>query len=274
MSEVPEHQGRQVQSSIRIDAPAEKVWEAWVDPERIAQWFVDFARDRAVTGGSVTWGFQGFGEFAQKVIVADANRRLVLQAFPGALVEITLERKGGSTVLTLVQSGFADGAEWDEPMAGVGSGWDLSIALLKEYVEHHYGKQKRSFMVARPSALPPLEARDYFVNEQLLSQWLTINGAPAPPGESFELKLREGAAIKARTTAITSREVSFALEDADVVIDLKAFAGSVMGPGPAMVGIRAMAWGDDQRMNTLELYCTSAVERLAKLLSEQPAIGG
>ena len=200
MSEV-KHEGRQVEASIEIAAPVERVWEAWVDPEHIAGWFVDAARNRAQAGGSVVWAFEGFGEFSQQVLVADANQRLVLQAFPGALLEVRLSSRGGSTTITVVNSGFSDAAEMDEPMAGVGSGWQLAIAVLKEYVERHMGQRKQRFFHLRPSPLAPLDAQSWFTEERKLAAWLTRSGKPAAVGASATLPMQDGRTVHARSRA-------------------------------------------------------------------------
>jgi uncharacterized protein YndB with AHSA1/START domain len=40
--------GRVAKAEMRTSAPAEVVWSAWADPEKLAQWFVDDALAEAV----------------------------------------------------------------------------------------------------------------------------------------------------------------------------------------------------------------------------------
>jgi uncharacterized protein YndB with AHSA1/START domain len=255
MSDVPQHQGRSIRTDVRIEAPVEDVWEAWADPDKIAGWFVDRAKTRAEDGAVVVWEWAPFRfALSQKVLAAKAPERLVLQAQPGALIEIVLERDGGATVLTLVNSGFLDGAEWEEPFQGVVSGWVLALALLKEYVEHHYGQTKRQFMHLLPAPTEPMRTKKWF--------------AESPDLEA--LLAREGKELRTRTLAETGRELSFISSDG-IVVELKAFAGGVMGPGPSMFGIRATTWGDNAALGDFERLCRAAVEHFATLKAEPDA---
>jgi uncharacterized protein YndB with AHSA1/START domain len=36
-----EQKGREIRAEIQTTATTEQAWEAWADPEKIAQWFVD-----------------------------------------------------------------------------------------------------------------------------------------------------------------------------------------------------------------------------------------
>ena len=58
------------------------------------------------------------------------------------------------------------------------------------------------------------------------------------------------------------------IENDGIVLELKAFAGSVMGPGPSMVGVRAVAWGvDDAALLRWSDFALSALDRLTKVIS-------
>ncbi len=66
--------------------------------------------------------------------VADAPARLLLAGeLPGRgpfALETLIGREQGDTVVRLVNSGFLDGAEWDDEYEGVRSGWVNALAVL------------------------------------------------------------------------------------------------------------------------------------------------
>ena len=49
------HHGRIIDTSIRIKTTPMRAWEAWADPQLIANWFVDRAEGAAVAGGTMKW---------------------------------------------------------------------------------------------------------------------------------------------------------------------------------------------------------------------------
>ena len=48
------HRGRRLEVAMRTRATPERVYDAWADPEKIAQWFVDRARGKAEVGWTFT----------------------------------------------------------------------------------------------------------------------------------------------------------------------------------------------------------------------------
>ena len=54
MKEKLQHQGRSMELEIRTTASPDEVWNAWADPSKIAQWFVDRAEGWAHKGEVAT----------------------------------------------------------------------------------------------------------------------------------------------------------------------------------------------------------------------------
>ena len=52
------HQGRTIDTTIRIKSTPLRVWEAWADPQQIANWFVDRAEGQGHGGNTVRWFFR------------------------------------------------------------------------------------------------------------------------------------------------------------------------------------------------------------------------
>ena len=200
-------------------------------------------------------------EIAYPVAVADPPRRMVLAGdAPGRgpfALEVILEAAGQATVVRLVNSGFLDGAEWDDEYRGIASGWTMALALLKHYAERHSDRPKRVLQHFRPadfdwSELPYRTAPE-------LATWLTLSGEIGDPGHPVQLVLRDGTPLTGRVLARTDTEVSLSWDEEGAVMELKAFAA-----GPSrMRGVRLTAWGmSDARARVLSTTLQVAVEAM------------
>jgi uncharacterized protein YndB with AHSA1/START domain len=271
------HQGRMMRLEMRTTASPEQVYQAWADPVKLSQWFTDNARGEAKPGSTMYWIFEKFGyEIPYEVVDAVPGKLLALGGeLPGRppfLLEVIIEQQGGETVLRLVNSGFLDGGKWDEEYEGVASGWELSLALLRYYLERHFGEPKRTFLLIEPAQYSPAEILRWYTDPQLLGEWLAADGAdvlaPSEVGARVSIPLRvEGEAIEGKTLAVTRREVAFSWIAEDIVLELKTF---MMGPNP-VVSIRGTGWRPDPApFAAIEGEMSAALKRLATRLAEQP----
>jgi uncharacterized protein YndB with AHSA1/START domain len=136
-----------------LDAPREVVWQAWTDPQQLAQWWGPHGFTAPVVeldvkpGGQLRIDMQGpdgtiypaLGEFNE---VAEPERLvLTTRAVDGdgqTLIEarstVTLDDDGGKTKLTVVIEvvHVAPGAE--EAAAGAEEGWNQTLDRLVEFV--------------------------------------------------------------------------------------------------------------------------------------------
>ena len=264
--------GRSISCEIRTTATPEQAWEAWANPEKLAHWFVDRAYGDVRPGGVMTWVFDRFKyEIPYPVLEARAPERLVfggeVPGYPPFRLEITIAREGGETVVRLFNSGFREGAQWDDEFQGVDSGWRLSLALLRHYLEHHYGTPKRTALALHPATFDYAEILPWFTEEERLSRWLTRSGSIGLPGSPVSLVLRDGEQVRGTVLATTGHEVALSWNDASIALELKAFN---MGPGNRVVAVRATGWGvDELRMTEIEPELESAVGRLAGELARE-----
>jgi uncharacterized protein YndB with AHSA1/START domain len=195
---------------------------------------------------------------------------------PPFLLEVSIERRGGETVLRLVNSGFLDGGKWDEEYEGVASGWEMSLALLRYYLERHFGEPKRTFLAIEPAQFSPSDILRWYTDSELLAEWLAADAsgmqAPSEVGGPVRIPLADGGrVITGKTLAVTRREVAFSWEAEDVVLELKAF---MMGPNP-VVAVRGTGWQPEPaRFGRIQGEMESALKRLAGRLTEQPQMGG
>lgn len=262
------HRGRSLKVEMRTRATPEAVWEAWTDPEKIAHWFVDRARGKPEVGTMFTWIFEKFGyEIPYEVVVAEPGRRFALGGeAPKSgpfLLEVTIARDGGETVVTLVNSGFLDGAEWDDEFQGIVSGWTNALAVLKHYLENYAGRPKQSLLVLQPAVYEYPRLLPFFATSEGLDRWLTTSASIGGLGESCALRLPGGRSLTGRVISKTGWEVALSCEEIDGVLELKGFR---MGAGK-VVAARLLSWGAPLSPEW-EASLQSALERLAAALGD------
>jgi uncharacterized protein YndB with AHSA1/START domain len=266
------HRGRQLVVEMRTRATPEQVYEAWADPEKIAHWFVDRARGKAEVGEIFTWIFEKFGyEIPYEVVAAEPGRRFALGGeAPKSgpfLLEVTIAREGGETVVTLVNSGFLDGSQWDEEFEGIVSGWTSGLALLKHYLENYPGRPKTTILVMQPAAVEFSNLLPFYATAEGLGRWLTtsasISGGGAV-GDACALRLPAGESLTGRVLAKTKWETAFSWEEVDGVLELKAFRFPGTGP---MVAARVVSWNlTPERAAEIERRLQEALGKLAALV--------
>ena len=131
----------------RLSAPPEKVYAAWADPQKLAQWFgpggveegsVNADIDLRV-GGRYRISFNAKGTYNQVGGVyreVEPNRRLVFtwawHSTPEreSLVTISFKPEGGGTLLTFLHEQFADETARDNHARG----WTELLGKLESYL--------------------------------------------------------------------------------------------------------------------------------------------
>ncbi|HZI93728.1 MAG TPA: SRPBCC domain-containing protein [Patescibacteria group bacterium] len=266
---VVEHAGRVVRAEIRTTASAEQAWQAWAEPARLSEWFTDRAKGRAAVGGTVTWYFDRFKtQFPYDVIAAEPGARLVLKGSPPGrpayLLEIQVSGQEGGALVRLINSGFSVGVENDEEHEGVLSGWQMALAILKHYLENHFGQPKAAFFAMQPAPLEYERILHYFLEEEGLMRWLTSSGEIGEPGARYALTLRDGSPMSGRVLAKTSREVAVSWDEIDGVAEFKAFR---IGPRSRAVAVRGCGWNlDEDRAVEIDRMLSKAIDRLVAAL--------
>jgi uncharacterized protein YndB with AHSA1/START domain len=218
-----EHKGRMIHAEVKASATPEQAWEAWADPEKIAQWFVDRATGEAKRGGTMTWFFDKFGYVIPYKILDAVPGELIVykwepqEGLPGIL-EVRIAREGGATAVRVIQSGFREGAEWDDEYEGVSSGWKIALGILKFYLENHFARGRTMTFVFRPAKFAYEQVLKYFLEPAKLAAWLTVSGAIGKDGEKCELVLRDAGKLTGHVLAITDREVMLSWDEVGGVL--------------------------------------------------------
>jgi uncharacterized protein YndB with AHSA1/START domain len=139
---------RIIVESIEIEAPPERVFAAWVDPEQLVEWWGDsetyhvtrFESDNRVGGKWVSHGksingkpFSVEGEYLQ----FDPPTRLVMTwqsdwaADGRTVVDLEFKPTAKGTLLTVKHTGFGS----DESTQNHRNGWHRVTGWLKAFVE-------------------------------------------------------------------------------------------------------------------------------------------
>jgi len=266
-----EHSGQVIRVEMRTPAPAARVWSAWTDPVKLSQWFTDRTEGEVKPGRSFTWIFERFGtRFPYEVLVATPPARLVLRGSPPGrrpfFLEVMIEAGAEETTLTIVNSGFTAGEATDEEYEGIVSGWEIALAVLKEYLERHYGRPKAAFFAMQPALFTYEGILPYFLEEPWLREWLTSSGSIGrAPGSLYHLELRAGGTMSGRVLAVTRREVALGWDEIGGVCELKAFS---LGPRQRAVAVRGIGWQiDEDRASKIEQTMAKAIDRLVASVS-------
>jgi uncharacterized protein YndB with AHSA1/START domain len=267
------HEGRTVRKEITIAATPADVWDAWAKHDRISQWFVDRQDGDMDKDAIVKWSWDAFGE-GFPIHVLEARRGEYL-AFggpdgmqPRALQEIVLRQEGGHTVLRLANSGFLDGADWDEEIEGVDSGWTMALAILKHWLEHHRGLARVHTIAMRPAGHTKDQLAPLYDTSAGLQRWLCarakLSGEPLVVGQTVALALQGGETLTGEVLARSPTELCMSWRERSGVLTLKSFT---MGEQGRCVALAFDAWGTEADACTeVTAILEPALARLCELL--------
>jgi hypothetical protein len=88
-----------------------------------------------------------------------------------ALVEFTLQARGGKTLVHLLQSGFFSGADWEnEWFASTNYGWEFMLLSLRVWLERHRGDERKVAWPRQPVTLTRAQAYEKLLTTNGLFQ--------------------------------------------------------------------------------------------------------
>ncbi len=268
------HYGRSTSETIRTSAPAERLWQAFADPAKIAGWFVDDVQGTIAEGDLWTWVWKKYAIRAPyRILEASAPDHLVAEfegkrGGPPGLIEITIRREGGETVLELVNSGFGSGPEWDDEFEGVRSGWHIALAILKFYLQRHWGEPRSDLLVQHNAEFDRAMILPYQRSEKGLARWLTRSGSIPPVGQHAHLTLWNGQPLNGEVLALSDFETAVAWDEMNGVLELKGFGCNRLGPA---LEIHGSFWKPPRAVEEIERELAARLQILAALLEGDSA---
>ena len=131
-----------VERSIWLNAPRERVWQAILQPDQLAQWFLPPALGAQMKRDDKGLLFVSMGGMDIPVAVIEVvseSRQLISRSVPDMLLTTTytLEDEKGGTRLTVTMSGFEalpDQAA-QERLDPSSAGWEKALNNLKAYID-------------------------------------------------------------------------------------------------------------------------------------------
>jgi len=140
----------EIKVAIQILKPANTVFEAIVDPEKMSKYFISKSTGRMVEGRQLRWAFPEFeGDFPISVGRIEQDRYISYRwEVDGEelLVEMAFTPvDGGATVVTVTEGAMENneaGIKW--LMSNTG-GWANFLACLKAYLEYGINLRKGAF---------------------------------------------------------------------------------------------------------------------------------
>ena len=137
---------RSIAVETEVQGTPEEVWRAIATGPGVTAWFVP-SRIDGREGGTVVSDFGPGMEAEARITAWEPPHRFAAEGeiAPGAptmATEWTVEARGGGTcVVRVVHSLFADGDEWDGQLSGAESGWPTWFGVLRLYLAHFRGEE-------------------------------------------------------------------------------------------------------------------------------------
>jgi uncharacterized protein YndB with AHSA1/START domain len=147
---------RSISVEVEVPGTPEEVWDAIATGPGISKWFVPAQAEPRV-GGKITLNFGPGMDSVSEVTAWDAPHRFSATGeglgpeAPAMATEWTVEaRAGGTCIVRVVHSLFAETDAWDNQLGEVESGWPSFFVVLRMYLSQYRGQPGASFQVMGP----------------------------------------------------------------------------------------------------------------------------
>ena len=137
---------RSVRVEVEVPGTPEQVWQAIATGPGISAWFVETTVDGR-KDGEVTCDFGGGMKSTSKILSYEPPFRFTAQdagwgpGMPSVATEWTVEAKaGGTCIVRVVHSLFADTDDWDAQLEGTEQGWPSYFRVLRRYLQEFAGQ--------------------------------------------------------------------------------------------------------------------------------------
>jgi uncharacterized protein YndB with AHSA1/START domain len=246
MSVKKEASGRHsVQVEVEVPGTPEEVWQAIATGPGISSWFVP-TEFEVVDGKpvAVTLNF-GPGMESRSVVTAwDPPRRFAAQGegwggSPPIADEWSVEaRAGGTCIVRIVHSLFAETDDWDNQLEGTESGWPGFFRILRIYLTHFRGQRSAMMQWMAPAAGTEAEAWE------ALTEALGLKGLSAGQRWTAPAGVPAGVAKYSGAMEHVSQSPYTALLRLDQPGPGAAALGAVNFGGQSMVTLNFYLYGD------------------------------
>lgn len=142
----------QIITKFKILKPANEVFEALVDPEKMSNYWFSSGTGRVDQGKTITWRYDEYNaEVDIHVLEVEENRKIKFtwgEYGQETVVTITLkELDHTSAIIEVNESGFKeDDPELVDKMIGQKEGWVYMLTCLKGYLENGVNNLRASLI--------------------------------------------------------------------------------------------------------------------------------
>lgn len=233
---------RSIQVEVEVPGTPEQVWQAIATGPGISSWFVPAEfEEKDGKPVAIKLNFGPGMESSSPLTVWDPPRKLAAQnegwgGSPPIADEWTVEaRDGGTCIVRVVHSLFAETDDWDGQLEGTESGWPGFFRILKIYLTHFPGQRSALMQWLAPTpAATVAEA------------WDTVTGALGLNGVNAGDHWRAPAGVPAVSGVIerVNETPGHALVRLDSPGPGVAALGAMNCGGPIMVSLSFYLYGD------------------------------
>ena len=157
---------RSIQVEVEVPGTPEEVWQAIATGPGITSWFVPTEMEAGKDGkpAKMMMHFGPGMDSAATVTAYDPPRRLAAEDTwgpnsPVIATEWTVEAKsGGTCIVRVVHSLFAENDDWDNQLEGVEMGWPGFFRVLRLYLTHFRGQHAAQMQA---TGMAPSEAEGW-----------------------------------------------------------------------------------------------------------------
>ena len=259
--------------SVRIKSYPEQVWEAWMEVDRLAQWLVDKATGWPGVGSTLALTWERFNcTIDYQVAEAKPCEKLVWKTrMPAGFQTLTigLRREGPLTVVELRESAPDNAPDVSESSSE--SSWQMSLAILKLYLENYFGQDRQGFFTIKKADFDCPTLLHYYCSAEGLSKWFAhaVEEFPDPAGDvtdqPYRLQLSENLVMTGRVLTRTRNEVCLSWSEISGYLELKCFD---LGPGQQAICLRGFGYGlSESSAQAVETMLGERLSILAGLLT-------
>lgn len=142
-----------IRAEMSVSAPADKVWEAWTESERISKWFAPEARIEPRPGGPFELFFDpsDHSHMCTRgciITVFEPQKRLgfswkgpdqyaeLMNNRTLTSVQVSFQDEEGATRIILEHGGWGEGKKWEEAREWHRREWEAALRKLKTVMEN------------------------------------------------------------------------------------------------------------------------------------------
>lgn len=131
----------QITSKMRINKPVSDVFNAFVNPDQMANYWFSSGSAKIETGKNITWNYIEYGaEVVIHVLEVKENNQIIFSWGEGeqsTKVQITFIEEESATIVEVIESGFNENnPELINQLIDQKGGWIYMLTCLKGYLEN------------------------------------------------------------------------------------------------------------------------------------------